>query len=33
VLLHLSGRGLHLQVEVVPEATDPVAIHCPIEEV
>lgn len=33
VLLHLSGRGLHLQVEVGPEATDPVVIHCPIEEV
>jgi hypothetical protein len=33
VLLHLSGRGLHLQVEVDPEATDPVVIHCPIEEV
>jgi len=33
VLLQLSGRGLHLQVEVGPEATDPVVIHCPIEEV
>jgi hypothetical protein len=33
VPLHLSGRGLHLRVEVVPEATDPVVIHCPIEEV
>jgi hypothetical protein len=33
VALHLSGRGLHLQVEVDAEATDPVAIHCPIEEV
>lgn len=33
VLLHLSGRGLRLQVEVAPEATPPVVVHCPIEEV
>ncbi|HKD97018.1 MAG TPA: hypothetical protein VKB69_05375 [Micromonosporaceae bacterium] len=33
VLLHLSGRGLLLQVKVGPEATDPVVVHCPIEEV
>jgi hypothetical protein len=33
VALHLSGRGLHLQVDVPPEATDPVVIHCDLEEV
>lgn len=33
IVLQLSGRGLHLQVEVAPETTDPVVIHCDIEEV
>lgn len=33
VVLQLSGRGLHLQVEVAPQATGPVVVHCPIEEV
>ena len=33
VPLQLSGRGLHLRVEVGPEATDPVVVHCPLEEV
>jgi hypothetical protein len=31
--LHISGRGLHLQVEVPPDTTDVVVIHCNIEEV
>jgi hypothetical protein len=33
IVLHISGRGLQLQVEVPAEATDPVVIHCNIEEV
>lgn len=33
IVLHLSGHGLHLRVDVAPETTDPVVIHCDIEEV
>jgi len=32
VALHLTGRGLHLRVDVTPETTDPVVVHCQIEE-
>lgn len=33
IVLQLSGHGLRMQVDVAPEATDPVVIHCDIEEV
>jgi hypothetical protein len=33
VQLRLSGRGLHLRVDVVPATTDPVVIHCDPQEV
>jgi hypothetical protein len=33
VPLHLSGRGLHLRAEVAAPTTEPVVIHCDIEEV
>lgn len=32
VALHLTGRGLHLEVDVTPSAADPVVVHCQIEE-
>jgi hypothetical protein len=33
IVLHISGHGLLLQVEVPPGTTDPVVVHCNIEEV
>ena len=33
VPLHLTGRGLHLRAEIAATTTEPVVIHCKIEEV
>ena len=33
VRLRLSGRGRHLEADVEPGSTDPVTIHCDLEEV